>query len=67
MPIPTPSAGQTKDGFLTSCMADPTMTSEYPDTPQRYAVCLAQWTNRSEPAPVSDGWPVSPFAPTEGL
>jgi hypothetical protein len=43
MPIPTPDAGQSKDDFLASCMADPTMTAEYPDADQRYAVCQAQW------------------------
>ena len=43
MPIPTPDPGQSQKDFLASCMVDPTMTAEYPDTDQRYAVCQAQW------------------------
>lgn len=43
MPIPSPSAGESKDDFLASCIANPTMTAEYPDADQRYAVCQAQW------------------------
>jgi hypothetical protein len=44
-------------------MAAPTMLAEYPDEPQRFAVCLAQWdSSRREPAPLTrDGWPVTPF------
>lgn len=33
---------------MDSCMADGTMVSEYPDSPQRYAVCLAQWEENRE-------------------
>lgn len=66
MPIPKPTAGQSQDEFVQSCMADPVMTAEYPETPQRFAVCQAAWTNRTD-APPAGGWPVSPFAPTEGL
>lgn len=68
MPIPKPTAGQSKDAFLAACMADPVMTADYPETPQRYAVCNAAWTDRTEPPTTTrGGWPASPFAPTEGL
>ena len=63
MPLPTPTPGQPRDAFLAACMAAPTMLAEYPDEPQRFAVCLAQWdSSRREPAPLTrDGWPVTPF------
>jgi hypothetical protein len=64
VPIPTPSPTQSKDNFLTACMDDATMLSEYPDAPQRYAVCLAQWDGSRgvETKPTTSmGWPVSPF------
>lgn len=48
MPIPTPTPDQSKDEFLSSCMADSTMSAEYPDTAQRYAVCQAQWDEKRE-------------------
>ena len=43
MPLPKPKPGQDKDEFLSSCMADGTMQSEYPDESQRYAVCNTQY------------------------
>ena len=49
MPLPTPSPGQSKAEFLTTCMADPTMQAEYPDRDQRYAVCVSQFDNRTTP------------------
>lgn len=68
MPIPKPTAGQSQADFLAACMADPVMTADYPDTPQRYAVCQAAWSDRSDrPVATRAGWPTSPFAPTEGL
>lgn len=47
MPIPTPTPGQSKSEFLEACMLNDTMAAEYPDPDQRYAVCQAQWTDRS--------------------
>lgn len=49
---------------MSSCMADETMLTEYPDAPQRYAVCLGQWdaARGINTKPVTDGgFPVSPF------
>ena len=43
MPLPTPSAGQSHDRWISSCMANPTMRHEYPDQHQRYAICESQW------------------------
>jgi hypothetical protein len=66
MPIPTPQPGEKKDVFLAACMADPTMTTEYPDAPQRYAVCLAQWDKDRARKPFDaepmSGWPYNLFS-----
>lgn len=43
MPLPKPNTGETKDSFISRCMEDETIRSEYPDTDQRYAVCSAQF------------------------
>jgi hypothetical protein len=40
--MPTPSAAESEKDFLSRCMADDTMISEYPDSTQRAAVCYAQ-------------------------
>ena len=39
MPLPTPN-GEPKEEFISSCMINETMKSEFPDEKQRYAVCL---------------------------
>jgi len=40
--LPTPSAGENHDDFMTRCMADPVATAEFPDAAQRHAVCMRQ-------------------------
>ena len=42
MPIPTKRANESTEQFLTRCMGNSTMVSEYPDTSQRYAVCIGK-------------------------
>ena len=42
MPIPNKRAGESKDEYLTRCMGNSTMVSEYPDSSQRYAVCVSK-------------------------
>ena len=44
--MPSPDKGEKGDDFLSRCMANPTMTKDYPDNAQRYAVCQAQLTAR---------------------
>jgi lambda family phage portal protein len=44
--MPTPNAGEGEADFITRCMANDTMVSEYPDTEQRAAVCYAQLKNK---------------------
>lgn len=40
MPIPTPTATESKEKFLKRCMSDPVMNAEYKDEAQRLAVCI---------------------------
>lgn len=40
--MPSPDKGEKGDDFLTRCMGDATMTKDYPDNAQRYAVCQTQ-------------------------
>jgi len=40
--MPTPSPGESESEFVSRCMGDETMVTEYPDTEQRAAVCYAQ-------------------------
>lgn len=48
MPIPKPRPGENQNEFVTRCMDDEKMKSEYPST-QRYPVCKASWErSRSE-------------------
>lgn len=42
MPIPTPRNNESHDDFLSRCMADPKMNSEYADESQRFAICSNQ-------------------------
>ena len=39
MPMPKPADGESKKDFLSRCMGDEMMNSEFPDNDQRYAVC----------------------------
>jgi len=42
MVMPTPSIGESQSDFVSRCMGDDLMISEYPETAQRAAVCQAQ-------------------------
>jgi len=43
MPLPTPSNGQSKDDFISACMSNSIMNSEFSDNDRRFAVCNSQW------------------------
>ncbi len=43
MPLPTPTTEEEKNAFIARCMSDAKTQSEYPDTQQRIAVCIAQY------------------------
>lgn len=42
MPLPTRNPEESKQKFLTRCMSNPKMNTEYPEASQRYAVCIGQ-------------------------
>jgi hypothetical protein len=42
MPIPKKETGETTSEFINRCMSDEKLIKEYPDTDQRYAVCIGQ-------------------------
>ncbi len=46
MPIPKPNAGETESQYMSRCMGDPTMVSEYGRS-QRTAVCIATFRGKS--------------------
>lgn len=46
MPLPKPRKSQSKKSFLESCLSDSTVNKEFPDTKQRYAVCLSQYERK---------------------
>lgn len=48
MPIPKPRANETQDDFISRCMGDDVMNSEYPDQKQRAAVCYSTWRDRKD-------------------
>lgn len=48
MPLPKPRAGESSNQFVQRCMIDDTSMSEYPDTQQRYAVCISLSKDRKE-------------------
>ena len=47
MPMPTPRTGERKEEFVSRCMGDNTMVSDFESTGQRFAVCLRQWETRN--------------------
>jgi len=48
MPLPIPNENESRDVFESRCMSDDTMTTEYANPDQRYAICVKQWESRSD-------------------
>ena len=48
MPIPSKKEDEDKNKFMSRCMGDDTMNTEYPEGKQRYAVCVGQIKHKSE-------------------
>jgi hypothetical protein len=42
MPIPKPKENETDGEFISRCVSDSSMVSEYPDQKQRIAICYSQ-------------------------
>ena len=43
MPLPTPNEGESESDFISRCMANETMNTDFPQQAQRSAVCFRQW------------------------
>lgn len=43
MPLPNPKDGESQNDFMSRCMEDAIMQSEYPNKQQRLAVCYTTW------------------------
>ena len=46
MPLPKPTVGEDRDSFVSRCMSDSKVTSEFPDSDQRLAVCMSQYEGK---------------------
>lgn len=46
MPIPQPKPDEKQDDFISRCMGDKVMVSDYGDNKQRAAVCHQTWRDR---------------------
>lgn len=53
MPIPKPSGSETESEFMSRCMDDPTMRSEY-DRGQRTAICIASFRDKKKGEEMTD-------------
>jgi len=42
MPIQKKETGESTSEFINRCMGDEKMVKEYPDTDQRYTICIGQ-------------------------
>jgi len=48
MPTPKPNSNESRQNFITRCMGDDTMASEYTDSEQRLAVCTSEYDSNKE-------------------
>jgi HK97 family phage prohead protease len=54
MPLPKPKKDESHDDFISRCMGDDVMLTEYPDDDQRYAVCETQWESKDNKATIDE-------------
>ncbi len=48
MPIPSPKSGESEDGFVSRCMGNKSMKSDFPDRDQRLAVCVDSFRDNTK-------------------
>ena len=48
MPIPKPGENETQEKFMSRCMSDRVMMTEFPKHDQRLAVCLQSWKDKGK-------------------
>ena len=46
MPLPKPKKDESQDKFISRCLGNDTMKSEFPGQSQRAAVCHSQWDKK---------------------
>lgn len=46
--MPNPRSGENRDDWLERCMADPEQRASFPDSDQRYAVCVSKWEGKKD-------------------
>lgn len=46
MPLPAPRKGQSRKAFLESCLSNSQVNKDFPDTKQRYAVCVSRYERK---------------------
>lgn len=46
MPLPKPRPAESRDDFLSRCMGNSTMVTDFPNNRQRYAVCIGLWDKK---------------------
>jgi hypothetical protein len=56
MPLPIPNKQEEQSKFVSRCMTDDIMKSEYSDDKQRAAVCYSQYKSRKKTAKGSVEW-----------
>lgn len=49
-PMPMPMTDESRQDFMSRCMGDDMMMSDYPETDQRAAVCMRQWSDSGKGA-----------------
>lgn len=46
--MPKPRTGEDRAAWLQRCMSDPESVDTFPDSDQRYAVCIAKWEDKAD-------------------
>jgi hypothetical protein len=64
MPLPKPEANENQQDFISRCMANDVMNSEFPEQDQRAGVCYSQWREEhkleEECIPTKSKWSINP-------
>lgn len=54
MPLPTPTADETRDDFVDRCMADESATEDHPDEDERREACAVRFDESAEEEPPAE-------------
>jgi hypothetical protein len=46
--MPKPNTTESKKEWMDRCLSSPEQNKSFPDTKQRYAVCLSLWENKDK-------------------